>query len=212
MQRIRLLRWNSSGSTNAYLTAITDPLSHSATFVCGYADGQLTSSKDVNNNQVTYYKCNLLQQAASSADGGPSERSRLPRRREDNLLPTTAMARPQQCTTAKLITSGTSISTTTTFDGIGRSGTQLTDPDGITATRRRPTTAGPVLQQRIPTAAPAIRRTAQPPTPTMLWEESSGRRAGQLKRLDQLFSEPDHLVTEQEPGTNASALPTLLGG
>jgi RHS repeat-associated protein len=50
--------YSPSGNTNAYLTQITDPLSHSEAFTYDYYNGQLTVSTDVNNSQSTKYLYN----------------------------------------------------------------------------------------------------------------------------------------------------------
>jgi RHS repeat-associated protein len=125
-----------SGSTNAYLTTITDPLSHSATFMYSYADGQLTSSKDVNNNQVTSYKYNTPPTGCSFADGlDRLSEADFPDGGKTTYCYHDAAPSPT-VTTAKLITSSASISTTTTFDGMGHAvaAQVTTDPDGITST------------------------------------------------------------------------------
>jgi YD repeat-containing protein len=42
-------------STNAYVTTIIDPLSHSTTYKYGFQDGKLRTKTDVGNNQTTTY-------------------------------------------------------------------------------------------------------------------------------------------------------------
>ena len=56
------------GSTNAYLTQVTDALGHSASFKYAYGDGQLTSSTDA-NSQVTSYTYNTPPTGCSLPDG-----------------------------------------------------------------------------------------------------------------------------------------------
>lgn len=110
--------------TNAYLTKITDPLSHVETFSYGYNDGELTEATD-ENSQLTKYKYNDSLGRLTETDypdGGETTLS------YNDSTPSV--------TTTKSITSSLNLSTTNVLDGFGRSvQTQLTtDPQGTTYT------------------------------------------------------------------------------
>ncbi|MBI1748487.1 MAG: RHS repeat protein, partial [Acidobacteria bacterium] len=123
------------GNTNAYLTKITDPLGHSTSFAYAYSDGQLTSSKDA-NNQTTNYIYNTPPSGCSFPDG-------LDRLSEidypdigKTMFCYNDAAPSPSVTTTKLINSSTTLATIATTDGFGHVvKTQLTsDPDGTDIT------------------------------------------------------------------------------
>jgi len=128
------------GATNAYLTKKTDPLGHIVTFAYGYADGQLTSSTDA-NNQTTTYKYN-------TKPAGCSYQDQFDRLTETdypdggittycyNDTPYNASTPSPSVTTTKSISASLNEVNVAAFDGLGHTvETMLTsDPDGTTYT------------------------------------------------------------------------------
>jgi len=114
------------GSTNAYLTQITDALGHSQTFCYGYSDGQLRGATDPNGRTTTYQYNDSLTRPTNIGypDGGQTSIS------YSDSAPSPSV------TTSKLMTSGQSITNLAVSDGIGHvTQTQLTtDPDGADLT------------------------------------------------------------------------------
>ena len=111
-----------SGSTNAYLTKVTDPLGHIASYCYGYNDGQLRGATDPNLQTTTYAYNDSLGRPTSATypDGGQTTYS------YNDTPPSPTV------TTSKLIVSGRSLTDIATMDGMGHQvGTQLTsDPEG----------------------------------------------------------------------------------
>jgi RHS repeat-associated protein len=116
------------GNTNAYLTKITRPatngVNHISNFSYGYADGQLTVSKDENNQPTTYSYVDSLARLTSTVypDSGQTTIS------YDDTAPTPSITQNTLITTSPSLT----LSTKTVMDGLGHViQTQLTtDPDG----------------------------------------------------------------------------------
>jgi RHS repeat-associated protein len=114
-----------SANTNAYLTKITDPLGHSRSFMYDYDNGQLTVSKDKNQQSTTYlYNDSFARPTdVNLPDGGVTTYTY-----QDTV--------PISVTKTTLISAGYSppydASTTTVLDGIGQVvQTQVTtDPQG----------------------------------------------------------------------------------
>jgi RHS repeat-associated protein len=123
------------GNTNAYLTTITHPptngISHVENFSYSYADGQLTVSKDQNQQLTTYKYADLLDRPTEIdyPDGGKTTISY----NDAQYNPST---HSPSITTTKEITSGLNLVTTTGFDGLGHEVATIlsSDPDGITYT------------------------------------------------------------------------------
>lgn len=117
--------YSPSGNTNAYLTKITDPLGHVKTFAYDYNNGQLTISKDLNQQSTTYLYNDSLDRPTevNFPDGGLTTYTY-----QDTV--------PVSVSKTVLISAGYSppydASTTTVLDGLGRVvQTQLTtDPQG----------------------------------------------------------------------------------
>ena len=59
---------NTAGNSNAYLTSITDQLQHVKQFSYNYITGDLTRSKDVNNNTTTNYQYDTRPSQCSQQD------------------------------------------------------------------------------------------------------------------------------------------------
>lgn len=117
--------------TNAYLTTVTDNMGHITTFSYDYDAGELTSVTDP-NNQITHYTYNdsfWRPTSISYPDSGSTTYSY-------NDAPYNASAGTPSETVTKLVTTGTNIVTTTSFDGMHHPVlTKLTsDPDGVTST------------------------------------------------------------------------------
>jgi RHS repeat-associated protein len=113
--------YSSALSTDAYLTLITDPLSHTASFQYDYKSGQLTSSTDANGQITNYIYNDSLNRLTSTLlpDGGQTTVSF-----EDSV--------PSITTSELLSTGGPSKVTITTMDGMGHvTNTDLsTAPEG----------------------------------------------------------------------------------
>ncbi len=120
-----------STATNSYLTQITDPLGHTMKFSYDYNSGELTSLTDPNSLQSTYLYNDVFFRPtkANFPDGGSTTYSY-------NDSPFSAANGTPSVSTTKAITSGTNLTTVTSFDGMRHTvKTQLTsDPDGITTT------------------------------------------------------------------------------
>lgn len=120
----------SNGTTNAYLTTVTDPLGHSATFTYDYNNGQMTTSTDANSQSASYIYNDLFARPTqvNYPDGGQTTTSYNDTAPSPNL------------TTTKLIDTTVSpnvlLTTTTTMDGFGHAvQSQITtDPDGTSFT------------------------------------------------------------------------------
>jgi RHS repeat-associated protein len=126
-----------SGNTNAYVTAITDPLGHTSNFAYDFNNSQLTVAKDANLRSTTYIYNDLLARPtqANFPDGGQAEYAY-------------SDSAPVSVTSCKLIsgTAGAACSPTSPppgwetnvsmMDGAGHvTQTQLaSDPDGVTST------------------------------------------------------------------------------
>ena len=129
-----------SGSTNAYVTKITDPLSHSTTFTYSYVDGQLTSTTDA-NSKTTYYKygikpsgCSFLDQLDRLGEIDYPDTGWTTFCYNDAAYsPTTPSP---SVTTTKIITTGVNEVTVAAFDGIGHQVESIlsSDPDGSNPT------------------------------------------------------------------------------
>jgi RHS repeat-associated protein len=115
------------GNTNAYLTKITHPqtngVNHIESFSYNYATGQLTASKDQNQQATSYTYNDSLGRLTEVdySDGGQF------------TYDYHADALPLTVTKTALATPDPSIVTSTVYDGLGRvSQTRIeTDPDGI---------------------------------------------------------------------------------
>ncbi len=111
-----------TSNTNAFLTQITDPLTHTQNFTYDFNNGQLTVSKDPNALSTTYiYNDSLARPTqANSPDGGQTTVSY-----SDN-------APSPSVTTTKKLTGSSNLVSVTAMDGIGHTiQTQLTsDPNG----------------------------------------------------------------------------------
>jgi len=109
-----------SGNTNAYLTKITDPLSHTQSYCYGYTDGQLRGSTDPNNQVTSYAYSDPLLRLTSTTypDTGKTTLTY-----NDSVL---------SITTSKLITAGVALTNVSILDGMGHViETELTsDPAG----------------------------------------------------------------------------------
>jgi RHS repeat-associated protein len=115
------------GNTNTFITKITRPtpsngVSHISNYSYSYPGGQLTVAKDENSQPTSYSYADPLARLTLSTypDGGQTSIS------YNDTAPSPTI------TTSKLITSSLSLTTITTFDGMGHQvGTQLTtDPQG----------------------------------------------------------------------------------
>jgi RHS repeat-associated protein len=117
-------------STNAFMTKITDPLLHAASFTYDFNNGQLTISKDDDNSQSTKYLYNdsfARPTLVNYPDGGQTQYSY----NDSSYNPST----PSPAVTAtKSITSSVNEVSTTAFDGLGHTVQTIlaTDPDGAT--------------------------------------------------------------------------------
>jgi RHS repeat-associated protein len=132
----------SPGNTNAYVTTITYPAVGSVTtheyFQYAYSDGQLTSSQDDNDlaagKSTTYSYENSLRRIAETdyPDGGKKTWCYKDATGQcaDNVAPVPSVLK------STLIDSATTLTTTTTMDGVGHViKTQLTsDPEGTDTT------------------------------------------------------------------------------
>lgn len=151
--------YSPSGSTNAYLTQLTDPLGHISTFTYDYSNGQLTTSKDQNDIAAsragtTYVYNDVFSRPTqvNSPDGGQTQYA------YNDSPPSPTV------TTCQLIngTAGAVCSATTPppgwktsvalMDGIGHvEQTQLAaDPDGATFTETNYDGLGRVYTQSNP--------------------------------------------------------------
>ncbi len=118
------------GNTNAYLTQVTYPPTNSVSHVdnlsYGYADGQLTKSKDQNGQTTTYVYNDSLDRLTETdfPDGGKTTVA------YNDAPPTPSV------TTTKVMNSSQSIVSVATTDGVGHvTQTQLTsDPQGTDTT------------------------------------------------------------------------------
>ena len=128
------------GTTNAYLTKVTDAVGHSSKFAYGYSDGQLTSSTDPNSNS-TYYTYNTPPSGCSFQD----KLDRLSSITYPDLGKTTycyndssynASTPSPSVTTGQAISSSVNKVTTVAFDGIGHTVETIlpNDPSGATYT------------------------------------------------------------------------------
>ncbi len=116
-----------SGSTNAYLTKIKDPLGHVRAYCYGYDDGQLRGSTD-ENSQTTLYKYNDPLRRLTETD--------YPDGGQTTVSYSDAPPSPSVTTSRKINTAGQYLTSTSIMDGLGRT-TQTaltTDPDGATYT------------------------------------------------------------------------------
>jgi RHS repeat-associated protein len=97
------------GSTNAYLTQITDAKGFNQTFTYRYCDGQLNSAKDRNNQTTSYSYADSLNRLTQIAypDGGQTGYSYT-------------STCPQPAATTILIQTGLNYTQTASFDGICR--------------------------------------------------------------------------------------------
>ena len=147
------------GDTNAFLTKITYPTpidgaAQIRKFAYSYADGQLTSSTD-ENNQPTYYKYNTPPSTCSYSDG-LDRLSEIDYPDQGKTTNCYNDAGPSPTvTTIKLITATpqVSFSATTVMDGLGHTTqTQLTsDPEGTTYTAATYDGLGSTYQSWSPT-------------------------------------------------------------
>jgi len=118
------------GNTNTYVTSITRPttngVTHQSSFAYNYTFGELTSATDENGQPTTYQYNDTWGRPTlvNTPDGG-----------QTTLTYNDAPPSPS-FTSSKLITSGLSLVTTTTMDGIGHPVlSQLTsDPSGTIST------------------------------------------------------------------------------
>lgn len=112
----------SSTFAGAYPTTTTNPLQQSTTVLYDFNSGLMTSTTDPNQRAITYDYDNMWRPTKISyADGGSA-----------TTTYNTGSTLPWTVSTSSLITSGTSKTTLTQYDGLGRAvGTELTsDPSG----------------------------------------------------------------------------------
>ena len=123
-------------ATNAYLTTRTDPLQHTINYTYLYADGQLASVKDANNN-TTYYTYDTPPKGCSLPDG--LDRLSQVNYPDGGLITycyndsTYNSSTPSpSVTTSKTINSSLNMTSVSAMDGMGHAvQTELTsDPDG----------------------------------------------------------------------------------
>jgi RHS repeat-associated protein len=110
-----------TGNTNAYLTTVTDPLTHTNKFSYDFYNGQVTASTDANSQSATYIYYDTLARLtlANYPDGGQTKYT------YNDAVPSPSV------TSSKLISSpSTSLTTITLLDGMGHTvQTELTtDP------------------------------------------------------------------------------------
>lgn len=115
------------GKTNAYLTTITDALSHTENFTYDYYSGQLTVSTDENSQSTKYLYNDLLSRPTlvNYPDGGSTSIAY-------NDSTYNATAHSPSVTTTKAISSSLAMVNMVAFDGVGHEvWTNLSsDPEG----------------------------------------------------------------------------------
>ncbi|MFZ1971656.1 MAG: RHS repeat-associated core domain-containing protein [Candidatus Acidiferrales bacterium] len=115
-----------SGNTNAFLTAVTNPLGQITKYCYGYTDGQLRGRTDENTQTTTYSYSDSLDRLTETQfpDGGQTKFAY----NDSSYNPSTPSP---NVTTTKKITSGQSLVSVTARDGMGHViKTQTTDPQG----------------------------------------------------------------------------------
>jgi RHS repeat-associated protein len=116
--------YTAGGSTNAYLTQITNPLGHTANFTYDYNTSELTASKDVNGQTTSYLYNDTF--ARPTLFQYPDTGQTTFAYNDTGSTPS--------ITTSKLITSGLTLTTAAFTDAMGHPiQTQLTSdlPDGV---------------------------------------------------------------------------------
>jgi len=123
--------YSPSGKTNAYLTKITDPLSHTESFSYDYYNGQLTVSTDENSRSTKYLYNDLFSRPTqvSYPDNGLTTLTY-------NDSPYNASTPSPSVTTTKAVSSSVNVVSMVAFDGMGHpvESELVSDPDGPTYT------------------------------------------------------------------------------
>jgi len=104
------INYSSTGNTNAYLTKVTDALGHVSTFKYDFFNGQLTQSTDPNSQSTSYIYNDPFNRPtmANFPDGGKTTTS------YNDTPPNPSV------TSSRLVnSSGSSVTSTSTMDGIG---------------------------------------------------------------------------------------------